>query len=252
MSSISVFVSSNFSSLTKEMSKEISLSELCQKMYPITGVSSEDMELTIESADGNKVKYQVNVMGSIDGIYPFKDFTGTNVTVHVVDPNKDSIVNQLLESGDNSDKYTYTLLEEDYQRRTDSVLQWKKDNKLGKYDPKYQAGLLKQRELQNSIAEKLQVNVRCSVKVSNKLERRGWLRYIGKLQAVANTDNSNDLWCGVEFDEPTGKNDGSINGVRYFGPVLKNHGGFVKPLYVETGDQFTPLESDLDFSDEEI
>ncbi|XP_067625084.1 restin homolog isoform X3 [Eurosta solidaginis] len=40
--------------------------------------------------------------------------------------------------------------------------------------------------------------------------RPGILRYLGETQfAVGN-------WCGVELDEPSGKNDGSVDGVKYF------------------------------------
>lgn len=40
-------------------------------------------------------------------------------------------------------------------------------------------------------------------------------------------------WCGVEFPEAAGKNDGRINGVTLFGPVAPGHGSFVRPRAVE-------------------
>lgn len=39
--------------------------------------------------------------------------------------------------------------------------------------------------------------------------RAGILKYMGETKFAQGT------WCGVQLDEPTGKNDGSVDGVRY-------------------------------------
>ena len=41
-------------------------------------------------------------------------------------------------------------------------------------------------------------------------EKRGTLRFIG------GTEFAEGMWCGVELDGPTGKNNGSVYGIRYF------------------------------------
>ncbi|KTW31574.1 hypothetical protein T552_00212 [Pneumocystis carinii B80] len=49
----------------------------------------------------------------------------------------------------------------------------------------------------------------------------GTVRYIGQ------TDFSTGEWIGVELDKPTGKNDGSVKGVKYF-ECKENYGVFVR------------------------
>lgn len=53
------------------------------------------------------------------------------------------------------------------------------------------------------------------------------------------------LWIGVIYDEPVGKNDGEILGKRYF-QANKNCGGFIKPECVKVGDypEKDPFASD--------
>ena len=73
-------------------------------------------------------------------------------------------------------------------------------------------------------------------------ERRGVIRFIGKVPEI---DQGLQTWCGVEFDEPLGKNDGSIKGVYYFN-CNPGYGSFLKPQQIEQGDfpELDPFGSD--------
>ena len=59
--------------------------------------------------------------------------------------------------------------------------------------------------------------------------RLGTVMYTGELQGKTG------YFVGVKYDEPLGKNDGSVEGKRYF-QCMPNYGGFVKPEFITTGD----------------
>lgn len=61
--------------------------------------------------------------------------------------------------------------------------------------------------------------------------RRGTVSYIGLVPEIPGIGS----WIGVTLDEPTGKNDGSVKGKRYF-ECGSNCGVFVRPERCEAGD----------------
>ena len=73
-------------------------------------------------------------------------------------------------------------------------------------------------------------------------ETDGCSRYIGKVDGLPG-----GFWVGVEYDEPLGKNDGSVKGKRYF-QCSSSYGSFVRPDKVEMGD--FPAIDELDDLDE--
>lgn len=68
-------------------------------------------------------------------------------------------------------------------------------------------------------------------------------RYIGTCEGLPL-----GYWVGVQYDEPVGKNDGSVKGKRYF-ECNPGYGGLVRPVLVSCGD-YPPLD-DFEFSDED-
>ena len=77
------------------------------------------------------------------------------------------------------------------------------------------------------------VELRLQVFVHMKLHSS---RYYGKLEFAEG------LWCGVELDEPTGKNNGSVRGIRYFS-CEQHYGIFVQLSRVELDTSRRPSKS---------
>jgi tubulin-specific chaperone B len=66
--------------------------------------------------------------------------------------------------------------------------------------------------------------------------RRGTVSYIGTVPEIPGLGS----WVGVTLDEPTGKNNGSVKGKKYF-DCGNNYGVFVRPERCEVGN-FPPLD----------
>ena len=106
-------------------------------------------------------------------------------------------------------------------------------NRLGKYNEeevkkKAEEQQAKEAE-EETTANALQVDRRCEVTVPGQARRRGVIKFIGQ------TTFKPGWWIGIHYDEPVGKNDGSVEGKRYFTCPAK-FGAFVKPAHVIMGD----------------
>lgn len=75
--------------------------------------------------------------------------------------------------------------------------------------------------------------------------RRAEVKFVGR----GLRDLPKGWWIGVEYDEPVGRNDGTVQGVRYFNAAARC-GGFVRPSRVTVGD-FPPQGDGLDDDDDD-
>ena len=71
------------------------------------------------------------------------------------------------------------------------------------------------------LPEWIKDNTRIIVSTNTVMNKTGHIRFIGP------TKFAHGVWIGVELDQPFGKNDGSLNNVRYF-TCPENRGVFVK------------------------
>lgn len=136
----------------------------------------------------------------------------------------------------------------EYEHRTDSVLAWKKANKLGRFDP--DAPSIEQQKVSASYREVEERGIksgsRCRL-LPESDHRRGTVQYIGDVSEIPGGIGA---WIGVTLDEPTGKNDGSVKGTRYF-QCQPNFGVFVRAERVEVG-EFPILDELADDDDDEF
>ena len=97
-------------------------------------------------------------------------------------------------------------------------------------------------DTQATEAAAIAVGSRCEVQPGGN---RGCVAYVGNTPAPG---LPRGWWVGVCYDEPVGKNDGAVGGVRFF-ECPPGYGGLVRPSKVVTGD-FPEL--DVFASDDEM
>ena len=147
---------------------------------------------------------------------------------------------------DTSGVEKYVMPADEYEKKSDSVLAWKKAEKLGRFNP--DAPSLEQAKIDAAAQEiesrGIAVGKRC--RVGGDDSRRGEIKYVGEVKEIPGVLGA---WVGVQLDEPVGKNDGSISGTRYWGQEsTMKHGVFVRPERVEVGDW--PVLDDLEDMEE--
>ncbi|KAG2057518.1 hypothetical protein BDR06DRAFT_1005141 [Suillus hirtellus] len=98
----------------------------------------------------------------------------------------------------------FELSDDAYAQRTDSVLAYKQRHKVGRFAPPSTEPIPEP-------AVNIPIGSRCE------------------------TEFAAGLWVGVEYVEPTGKNDGPLKGVQYF-TCRPNCGVLVRPAKVAVGD----------------
>jgi len=237
---VNVFITSNITSFTSEkrFDKSLTVSDLKSKLEMISGGSALTMNITVFDKE-DKLICRLDNDNALFGSYPVDD----GCRLHIEDKSKTK-----GEFENTAAVEKFELSKEEYDKKEDTVAAFLKRNKLGKYNEEEMAELAKQKEERDAEEERKAVDggmvdgARCEVAVPGQLHRRGTIRFSGKVHFQPG------WWVGVEYDEPSGKNDGSVGGQRYFTCQAK-YGGFVKPASVTVGD--FPVE-DLDFSDGEM
>lgn len=239
MVEISVFVTSDQTSSERRINPQWTISELKGRLEIITGIPPSSQKLCIYGVSKVSPPTPVVADTSKGETEETKTLEGYTIAqygrIHVDDLRPAA---QRENYTDVSEVEKYVMPEEEYAKRSDTVLAWHKKNQLGRFAPKTsEEQLQKQEQIELKVIETrgIAVNKRCRV-INNAAgesdERRGTVRFVGK---VPDIKSFHFYWIGVEYDEPLGKNDGSIQGKRYF-DAKPQYGSFVLPELVEVGD----------------
>ncbi|XP_020284066.1 tubulin-folding cofactor B [Pseudomyrmex gracilis] len=204
----------------RRFQKSITIDEFKGKLELLTGGNSATM--TVEVYDKNdKLVCKLTEGQRLLGSYPIDD----GMRIHVID--------NFSCTAEDINVKKFEISEEEYAKKTDTVKAFLEKNKLGKYNEEEMRRRAEEKkreeETEEEMARLCKVGDRCEVSVPNQPKRRATILYIGK------TEFKEGCWIGVKYDEPLGKNDGSVGGKRYFECAPK-YGGFVKPTHVKVGD----------------
>lgn len=225
---VSVVITTNVNSFPVErrFASNLTIGDLKSKLELITGASNQTMKLQL--LDNNE-----ELIASLDDnnrqLSSYLSDAQNKVNIHVIDNN--------IISGDSEDLSRvpkFELPQEEYEKRSDSVLAFKLKNKLGRFGQTEGEGDV----TQQAINPDIKVGQRCEVTVKGLPKRRATVMFVG------NTGFKAGVWVGVKYDEPLGKNDGSVDGKRYFDCKPK-YGGFVRPQDLIVGD-FPEIGCDFD------
>lgn len=210
---------------------------LLQRLEQITGIDTKHQTLHYYPIKNSNEYSIVHEAGQASN----KTVADLNVAfysrIHVIDTDPNSTLAALQDD----DGHSFQLSEEEYAKRANTVLQWKKQNLLGRFDPNFNEQQRQLKEQNEKLAENIQVGARCRV-INIASERRGQVKFVGHIKEL---DDGESVWVGIEFDEPVGKNDGLIGLLRVF-EAKPNHGSFVRPKQIEVGDfpELDPFGSD--------
>ncbi|KAK7755899.1 hypothetical protein SLS62_002186 [Diatrype stigma] len=240
MADIPLQVISEATSSERRITPSWSISQLRTRLEPITGVPPHSQRISLKTASNGTIPIEA---ADEDHTYLSAFPLAAYAELHVLDTRP---AGARLNLNDTSGVEKYVMPPEEYEKKSDSVLAWKKAEKLGRFDPN--APSLEKAKVEAFAQEirrrGIEVGKRC--RLGSDDTRRGEVRYVGEVKEIPGALGA---WVGVQLDEPVGKNDGSIGGTRYWGTESPlKHGVFVRPERVEVGDW--PVLDDLEDMEE--
>lgn len=227
----------------------MTIDKVKNKLQSHCGSNASAMQLQLKDYNGNLIANMADDSRML-GYYSPQD----GFVLHIIDLDPHSAsANGWLEDVSKVEKYK--MSDEDYENRENTYRKWKQEQlakdptwtlekamaeKRGEvYVPKEK---IEDEEYMADLAAPMQVGMRCEVTPGAK---RGEVKFVGKVTGLPL-----GYWVGVQFDEPVGKNDGSVKGVRIF-ECPDGYGSFQRPDKVAVGD-YPPEDDPFADSEDEI
>jgi len=224
MSTVTISVSSPDTYSERSYDVSLTVGALKQKLEFVTGIPVASQHLEFYSD-----KDETSPSLSLDSDQSLGS-CGVTSGMHLKVLDMNPAGNLTGQFTDTSRVEKFEISKENYESRSNTIKAFKERNKLGRFSERRQ-------ESPHSMSTgHISIGDRVRVESEADLDKRGTVRFIGT------TDFGKPKgadWVGIEYDEPVGRNDGSVNGERYFFCAM-NHGAFVRPDRVRVGD-FPPL-----------
>ncbi|KAG6886787.1 hypothetical protein C0992_002372 [Termitomyces sp. T32_za158] len=231
---VRLFVISPDTHSERRLELHVTIEKLKDKLELVTGIPATNQVISLYNSESDS-----EALATLSDNYKQLGYYGVRdyQVLRVVDTNPSSSFTGQMTDVSQVDKFELTP--EEYARRQDTVLAYKQRHQMGRFAPKPEESVLDD-EIP-AISADIVIGARCEVESTEPgLKKRGVVQFVGP------TKFSKGVWVGIEYDEPIGKNDGSVQGERYFS-CRNNYGVFVRPDKLKVGDY--PAE-DLDLDEE--
>jgi len=209
----------------KSYRKDISLDELRMKLELLTGISFDSMHLSL-FVDDSKTPIEISSKDhqSLKDILPASWEKHLKLYVKGIDIRSGA--------GDTTDGdiAKFELSDEAYEKRGESLRKFKMEQQLGRFNPEKTKETEEKKKVEEEAAKNIVIGNRVEVRIAGQPTKRGTVMFVGETSFKPGIP-----WVGVKYDEPLGKNDGSVDGVRYFSCPDK-YGAFIRPSSVTIGD----------------
>jgi tubulin-folding cofactor B len=219
---------SNIKSFSADIrfSPQMTVEAVKEKLWKKCGTSVDSMSVELYDDCGSKIAVLNNNTTSLGFYTPLDGYR-----LHVIDLDPSSITSGgWLE--DTSLVEKYTISDEAFNKLDGTFRKFKEKLPL----PSARESKMSDDYMQDYCAN-IKIGDRCEVAAG---EKRGVVKFVGRAEALGP-----GFWVGIQYDEPLGKHDGMVKGVRYFScPAL--HGAIVRPDKLKVGDypERDPFEDD--------